>query len=182
MRQIPPEGRAQAEAVTEDAWPVVGVKGQDVGGPQAEAEAECDDPARRCAGDQIEVIGDVHPEVLFDRGKDRGREDAANPAAVERENLKSLPYFEGPEGSGASRPSWNPGSLFKLRLAERRWGGNFCAGPAGSVTEGSPSPGTCGRQVEDGSPAVDDRRLIVVSTTRRDNDRPVNRSPTRSTL
>src|SRR5262249_32851905 len=76
--------------LVEDRRPLLHVELEDVAGGQPEAEPDGDDAAGRGARDEIEIAGDRMFEMLFQTSQKRGREYAADTAAVERQDAEEL--------------------------------------------------------------------------------------------
>ena len=80
----------RAVFLAEDRRSLLDVELEDVAGGKPEAESDGDDAAGGRAGDQIEVFADRVFEMFFEPRKKRGREHAADPAAVERQDAENL--------------------------------------------------------------------------------------------
>src|SRR5262249_22215647 len=93
-------------------------------------EAERDDAAGRRAGDQVEEVRDVRLGACLDLGENRRRDDAADAAAVDGEDLREVSHrrssFVEPFGArraGAAPAWWGAGRgrrLADARAAARR--------------------------------------------------------------
>ena len=90
-----PQG-ARPGAVPEDPRAVLGVEGRYLPGRQAQPEAQGDDPARRGPGDQIEVVGDLGPEILLQAREDRRREHPPETTTVQGQDLEASCHIRTP--------------------------------------------------------------------------------------
>jgi len=77
--------------LVEDRRALLHVELEDLAGGQPEAESDGDDAAGRGASNEVEIAADRMFEMLFETRKERGRKNAADAAAVERQDAEELP-------------------------------------------------------------------------------------------